>query len=264
MNAQALFRDGRLREAFAVQQQYVLERTEDAAGRLFLVELHLYLGQFDDARQQLSHFREDSPALRDFVTAYHDLLNAEEERQSNRQGSEPTFLGPLPKHLKSHVEGLRAYREGKVERCLRLLDASSQHAAELTGHIDGREFEEVRNPDDFLSCLLEVFVGSNYAWVPFESIRKLRLAEIDSPRDHLFRPGLLTLRDDRVVEVFVPTVYAGTWKNPDDEFLLGRATDWVSDADGLVRGVGAQTLWFGDEELTLHDFRVLEIRNPDG
>lgn len=260
MTAQTLFNDGRLREALATQSQYVQDSPADDGGRLFLIELHLFLGQLDEARSHLSCFRDQSEATVEFLAAYHELLNAEAKRQSNERAPSPNFITPLSNYLRLHVEGLEAYRNNQLELCLDCFERSAEAAFELTGHIDGREFEEIRNPDDFLNGMLEVFIGSNYVWVPFESIRKLRLAEIDSPRDHLFRPGILTLRDDRVLEVFVPTVYAGTWKNPDEAFLLGRDTDWISETEGIVRGVGAQTLWLGDEELTLFDFRVLEIR----
>ena len=118
----------------------------------------------------------------------------------------------------------------------------------------------VRNTDEFGAGVLEGFVGPEDGWVPFEAVRTLRLAEIDTPADHLFRPGILTLTDGRSVEVLLPTLYAGTWRHPDDAFRLGQDTDWVADDSGLTRGVGAQVLWFGDEELTLRDFRIMEVR----
>ena len=254
-----LFTEGRLREAL-LQAKREIDRKSDDSSRLLLIELHLFAGEIDSASRLLDEFETESPPLEDYLSGFRRLLRAENKRQRILSEGQPGFLTSPPEHLLHRLDALLTLREGDIDSVIDLLDEADAEIPPISGHIDGREFEEIRNADDLFASFLEVIVDEDYLWVPWEAIRKLRLEKCETPRDHLFIPGLLTLQDQRVVEVLLPSVYLGTTRFTEEELLLGRGTDWTSEDGGPIRGIGSQLLEVGEEELTFHDFRQLEIR----
>ncbi len=124
--------------------------------------------------------------------------------------------------------------------------------------MDGREFEGLRDTDDRFGSVLEVFLGGDYVWVPFEQVRRLTLDPPAGVLDAAFRPGHLALANGPELRVLVPLVYPGSHR-AGGEFALGRETDWPEAPGGLACGVGARVLMVGDEELPLGECRQIDL-----
>jgi len=140
-----------------------------------------------------------------------------------------------------------------------VLDDADEMTPWVEGYVDGRSFEGWRDADDLLGPVIEAFHGDRYLWVPIEQVRKLRLDEGDELRDALYRPATVWFGDGSRWEVFIPALYAGTAEHPEEGIRTGAGVDWV-DRVGLVRGLGSRTFLFGEEELSLSEFRQAEGR----
>lgn len=253
MSPTELFHEARLTDAVAAQMKVVASRPDDVSERLHLCELLAFTGDRDAVRRQLDQLRDAPRELQPFLAEWHDLLAADDSR------ARPAFLLDPPEHLLRRVESADRFEAGDFDRALDSLDSADELAPWVEGYVDGRPFEGWRDSDDLLGPTLEVIAGRLVAWVPVEQIRKLRLEEVQTLRDELFLPATLWLIDGSERELFIPVLYPGTANHPEEGIRTGAGIDWV-ERGGLMRGLGSRTFLFGDEELTLAEFRQVEVR----
>jgi type VI secretion system protein ImpE len=258
MTAMDLFKAGRLTEALAEQTRIVLEARKSAADRLFLCELNLYFGDLDAVRLHLDLLPTDRKGMPEFLEDYRRLLSAEEKRRQVFQGEKPMFFRDPPEHALARWEATNLLRQHRLKAALRALDTADALTPFVQGHIDGREFEGVRDGDDHLASILELIIGDDYIWVPFEEISRVRLTEREQVRDWLYTPAKLRLRNGSEWEGYLPALYPETHRCADDALRLGQETDWAEQLDGSIRGIGAHLLTFGEEELTMWEWTQWE------
>ncbi len=249
MSATDLFHEARLTEALTAQQNVVAASPDDVGERLLLCEFLAYAGRRDDARTQLAAIPRSAPMIADYLDGWLQLLAADEARHA---GTGPKFLLDPPEHIAARLAALKRHDASDIQEM-------DDRAAWLEGHVDGREFDGWRDTDDVLSVVLEVFVSSEFLWVPLEQIRKLRFGQVEVLRDSLYRPATLWLTDRQRIDVYVPSLYVDTATHPEDGLRIGAGVDWV-ERDGLMRGVGAKAFLFGEEELAIDEFRQVEVR----
>lgn len=252
--ARDAFHDGRLADAVQLQSAHVEAVPDDTPGRLFLVELLALTGRYRDAWDQLSRIESDSPDWPAARRRFRRLLKAANRRANGRV----KFINDPPPHARQRALALRALLLGDSERAIARIDRADSRTPHLFGHIDGREFDGLRDADDRFASVLEVLIGAEYVWVPWEHVRRLRLVPAKHPLDAAFRPAELRLSDWSEQAVFVPLVYPGT--ADDDVLLLGQDTDLVGDG-GPVCGVGGKLLLLGDgSEGPLADCTQIDVR----
>jgi type VI secretion system protein ImpE len=260
MTSMELFTAGRLSEA-VMAQRGVAAGSSCAGERLFLAELHLIRGAFDEAREVLDALHSDAADLHDYLTEFHLLLDAAERRERFILEGKPHFLADPPPHAIFRLKAIRALRIGRNSSAERYIDRADEDTPFISGHVDGREFEGLRDGDDRFASVLEALTAGKYVWVPFEEIRRLRIGKIETPRDQFFLPAQLRLHDGSEMSVHLPVLYPGSHAHPDEAIRSGRETDWQSDGAGPVCGVGLRLWTFGeDEDLTPWEFTQLELR----
>src|SRR5439155_22918976 len=108
---------------------------------------------------------------------------------------------------------------------------------------------------DLFGPVLEVFSNGRYFWLPLEQTASVALNPPKFPRDLLWTPARVMLKDGTTGDVLLPVLYPNSHEHADDAIKLGRATDWLVPADGLARGVGAKTFLVGDDSAGLLDWR---------
>ena len=252
-----LFHEARLNEALESQRAVVAARPDDMAERLLWCELLAFTGDRDAVRRELAELRDVPPDVRAYCDEWRSLLTADEARH---RGERPAFLSDLLRHVFERLRGLDCLRAGREAEALDLLDEADGAAGYVEGHVDGRPFEGWKDADDLLGPVLEVFQGDRYVWLPMDQVRKLRLDEGDQLRDLLYRPATVWLRDASEWDVLIPGLYVGTAGHPEEGIRTGAGVDWV-ERDGVMRGLGGRTFLFGEEELSLCEFRQVEIRS---
>jgi len=255
--ARAALDDGRLADALALQRGAVRENPGDSPARLFLFELLALSGELRDALAELKLVESDSPEWPAARRMFRDILHAEARRFPRLR--RPEFPVPPPRHLRCRWNAALCSARGEADRALRWLDRADEDLPEVTGFVDGREFVGLRDSDDRFAGHFELVLGRRTAWIAFEAVRSLRLEKAEHLLDLAFRAATLTLADGTRLGAIVPLLYPGSSREG-DELALGQLVDWTSADTGLVCGLGAKVLTFGDEELALESLTMIEMR----
>ena len=255
--ARAALDEGRLGDALSLQRIAVENHPHDSPARLFLFELLVLAGETADAIHHLKLVESESPNWPASKKSFRQILRADARRFPRLR--RPEFLADPPHHLRCRWNAALCHNRGQSEEATRWLDRADARAPEVSGFVDGREFTGLRDSDDRFASLFEVFLGRQYVWIPFEDVRTLRMEKSEHLLDLAFRSARLTLTDGTVHHVILPLLYPGSSREGDD-LALGELVDWTSADAGLVCGLGARVLTFGDEELDLGSCTMVELR----
>lgn len=263
MNADELFKAGRLREAVEAQTLEVKAHPADASKRLFLFELLGFEGDLDRARKQVDALRYDQPELQAAVSTYRGLLDAETERRRLFQAGAPApqFLVDPPPHVLLRLEAVQRLQAGDTAGAAALLEQANAEPPALRGSLNGAPIELLRDGDDLFGTVIEVMARGVYFWVPLEQVERLTMGPPRFPRDLLWIPARLEL-EASAGDVFVPALYPGSHAQPDELVQLGRKTDWLGAEGGPTLGAGMRTFLMGDDPIGVLEWRELVIESP--
>jgi type VI secretion system protein ImpE len=261
MNASELFKAGKLQAAVDAQLQEVKRNPADQAKRMFLFELLVFTGDLDRARRQIDAVTYGEAERDAVIIGYRKLLDAEQDRRKLfRDGKKPQFLGPPPEHVQWRLEAINCLRGNQQKEAKELLDRANAAVAPLPGSLNATPFDSLRDGDDLFASVLEVMAKGVYSWVPFEAIDSMAMNPPRAPRDLIWFPARLQLRDGQSGEVYLPALYYGTHDQTDEQLKLGRMTDWKEADGGPVLGVGLRTFVAEGQAIPLLDWRQLEFQ----
>lgn len=259
MNAGELYKAGQLQEAIAAQTQEVKSNPADQNKRLFLFELLAFAGNLDRCRKQLDVLKYDQVELESAAQSYRKLIASEEERrQLFSQGKQPQFLLDPPEHVQLRLKAVEHLRQNELSQAAAILTAASAAAKPVHGRLNDKPFDELLDCDDLFGPVLEVMAQGNYFWVPLEQIESLTMKPPRFPRDLLWVPARLETAAS-AGDVFLPALYPGSHEHPDDAVKLGRHTDWKNPDGGPVLGVGLRLFLAGETDISLLEWRELQI-----
>lgn len=227
MNAQTLYREGRLDEAIEALGAEVRDNPTDAQRRTFLFELLCFAGKYDRAEKQLA------------------VLG-----QAGREAE----LGTLVYQSALHAERLRQ----QMFESGRFPGAAAPHA--VAGTLNGRRFESLTDADPRIGARLELFAAGQYTWIPFSQIASVRMQAPTRLRDLLWPAALVRTAEAykgvELGEVILPALAPLSWRHPDGAVRLGRVTEWQELDEGGEAPVGQKMLLVDGEE-----FPILEVRD---
>jgi len=246
--AKELFAAGKLNEAIEELVRAVKANPNDGANRTFLFELSCLAGDWERAERQLDVIGHQSTQAGLGVMVYRANINAERERKRVfAEGVQPHFLREPPPYIDLHVEARAT------------LDRAEEERPAIAGKIDGKEFKDFRDYDDFVAPVLELIVKDKYVWLPLEHIKSLRLSPPRQLRDMIWASAHVEASDGTIGEVFMPTLYAGTSSATDDQVRLGRMTDWRELGENLYWGLGLRLFLVDGEDKTLFEATPVEF-----
>ncbi len=258
MNAGELFKAGKLQRAIEEQTKEVKANPADHSRRLFLFELLAFAGDLDKAGRQIEAITYDEMELEAAVLAYRRLIEAERHRRRVFQdGVAPKFFTDPPEHVQSRLEAVNRLRENRPAEAAKLLKQAS--TPPLQGQLNDKPFHLLRDCDDLFGPVLEVMAHGSYYWLPLEAVESLTMKAPQYPRDLLWIPARLELKEGSAGEVYLPALYPESYAHSDDQIKLGRATDWKSSAGGPVQGLGARTFLVDDDAVGLLEWRQLSL-----
>lgn len=260
MNAGDLFRAGRLQAAIDAQLAEVKAAPGDDARRLFLFELAAFAGDLDRAKRQIEMLSYDTPQLQLAVGVYRLALDSEAARRNFfHHGQPPSFFLPPPEHVGQRLGAWQEFRSGRPAEAAQILQRANEASPTLHGQFNGQSFDILRDADDLFGNVLEVFANGRYFWLAMEQVAAIAMNPPSTPRDLLWAPARLTLKDGTSGDVLLPAIYPNSHEHADDAIKLGRTTDWISPVEGMVRGLGAKTFLVGDDAASLLDWREVLI-----
>jgi type VI secretion system protein ImpE len=257
-----LFEAAKLREAIGQVTREVKTNPGDTSLRTFLFELLCFAGDWERAEKQLDVIGHQSVQAEMGVMIYRANIKAEHERRRLfSEGVQPHFLKEPPAYIDLQIAALNHLRQGELTEARGALDRAEEERPAISGKLDGEEFQDFRDYDDFVAPVLEVIVKDKYVWLPLEQIKSIKIAPPRQLRDLLWASARVEALDGTIGEVYVPSLYAGTSEYPDDQARLGRLTDWQQISDDIYRTVGLRMFRVGDEDKTLFEARSVEF-NP--
>jgi type VI secretion system protein ImpE len=258
MDASQLFKSGQLTEAIDAQIAVVKSQPADNGQRMFLFELLVFAGDLDRADRQINAIQYREPELDAAVLDYRKNLAAERARRQVFAGQgQPEFLRPATESIRLRLLGLQKLAAGALTEAADACHQANDQVPPVRGTLNGNAFDGLRDGDDCLGSVLEVYAHGQYFWLPVEEIGTLTMNAPRFPRDLLWIPAHLELQAGDGGSVFVPALYPGTDQEADSQIKLGRLTEWRGDS--LVRGVGAKEFYVGAEPTGILDWRNLVV-----
>lgn len=255
MTPTEMYKAGGLRGAIDSQIQDVKANPADHGKRLFLFELCAFAGDWDRARRQIDAINLSDPELQLAQATYRKLIDAEEARAKVfRDGVMPQFLGPVPEWVYPRLEAVTAFKVGDSSKAAECIAASDVASTSVNATINGQSHEGLRDCDDLFGPILEVLAHGDYYWLPMCNIESLAANPPRFPRDLVWFPAKLSVKDGPTGDIFIPTCYPGTTKSENDKLRLARETDWQGDG-GPVRGLGLRLLLVGEDVLPIPELR---------
>lgn len=234
MQPEELIRQGKLDEAIEALGAHLRDNPGDARRRTSLFELLCFAGEYDRAEKHLKV-----------------LADANKD----------TAVGSLLYQTALHASRIRDGMFDKDE----LPVASS--AGPVAGSLNGKPFQTISDSDPRVGARLEVFAAGDYMWIPLEHVESLAMEPPKRLRDLLWAPAMLKtgpgFKKQDLGEVLLPALSPLTWRHPEGEVRLGRATEWCADEQGREMPYGLKMLLVDGEEFPLLEVRRLEIRQPD-
>ncbi|WP_158743545.1 type VI secretion system accessory protein TagJ [Acidisphaera sp. L21] len=261
-DAGSLFREGRLTDAVAAANAAVRKAPSDLGARLLLAELLVFSGNLERADVILDACGDLDPSVAVVIAEFRQLVRGEvARRQVFRDGRVPEFVGDPTVAQRAALAAILALKSGNLAEAgqhAALLEAERLHP---TGIGPTGPFDDLRDGDDLLAGSFEVITTTGkYFWIPSERVTLLEFHPPKRPRDLYWRRATMEVSAGPDGEVYLPAIYAAGTDPINDEFRLGRATDWRQAGEGApVRGVGAVTFMIGDEAATLMELTSLSF-----
>ena len=237
MDAQQLFKAGKLSEAIPALNSHLRDNPSDVRSRTFLFELLCFAGEFDRAEKQLLIIQQESSKDSMFgALLYRAAIAAERIRQNMFE------TGSFPTHPQA---------------------VNGSAPAPVRGKLNGKPFSSISDADPRIGEKLEVFAGGDYLWISFTDISSIQIEPPKKLRDLLWAPAKVaggpSLRSRELGEVLLPVIAPLSWQHSDDEIRLGRATEWCADESGNEAPYGLKALLIDGEEFPFLEVRHLEI-----
>jgi type VI secretion system protein ImpE len=261
MNASELYKAGQLQEAIDAQIKEVKAQPANHDKRVFLFELLAFAGELEKAKRQIEAINYGEMERDTAVMSYRRLLDAEEARRRLfSEGLSPKFLADPPEHVRLRLDAVNRLRENRPGEASELLARATEATPPLPGQLNGRAFASLRDCDDLFGPVLEVMAQGTYYWVPLDQVDSVEANGPRFPRDLLWLPVRLSIREGQDGDAFLPVLYPRSHEHADNQVRLGRMTDWISSEGGPVLGVGLRTFLVDDDAIGILEWRQLEMQ----
>jgi len=240
MDAQQLFKAGKLSEAIPALNAHLRDNPSDVRSRTFLFELLCFAGDFDRAEKQLIIIQEES--------------------------SKDSMLGALLYRAALAAERTRQSMFETKSFPSRPAAVNGSAPAPISGKLNGKPFKSISDSDPRLGDKLEVFAGGDYLWISLSDIASIHMEPPKKLRDLIWAPAKVvggpSLRSRELGEILLPVISPLSWQHEDDDVRLGRATEWCADENGEEAPYGLKMLLVDGEEFSFLEIRDLEIESP--
>jgi len=263
--AKALLDAGELGAAIEQLISDVKANPTDTTLRTFLFELLCFAGEWERAEKQLDVIGHQSVQTAIGVQAYRNNIKAEQDRaRLFSDGLQPHFLNEPPPYVDLLLTANNRLREGNAAEARELLDRAEEERPALSGKLnDNHAFADFRDYNDATGSVLELIIKDQYTWLPFEQIKRIEIAAPKNLRDLLWASARVESTDGTMGEVFLPTLYAGSFEHESEQVKLGRMTDWRERGEDIYTGVGMRLFLMDEEDKALLEVRSIEFAEQE-
>jgi type VI secretion system protein ImpE len=258
--AKELLNTGNLSGAIESVLKSVKSNPTDASARTFLFELSCFAGDWTRAEKQLDVIGHQDANTMMGSLIYRQCLEAERKRERLfSDGLKPEFLADPPDYVYGLLTAINRVREGNIAESREILDKIESDRPAFSSKINGADVEDFRDYNDLTSCVLEVLIKDSYVWVPLEQVEKIEFLPPKSLRDLFWIQAKLETTNATNGDVMIPSLYAGTYKNQNDQVRLGRMTDWRELGEDIYMGEGLKLFWIDGADKPILDLKEVEL-----
>jgi type VI secretion system protein ImpE len=258
MEAITLFQQARLDDAFASLTTALRSRPADIDLRYTMVGLLALRGEYDRALVHLEFIAGERPELATAVAMYVSSIHGEEERRRAYDAGHVLGCDPTTEVAVKARAALRQALAARDEAAAAAAMATIAAEPAVAALVDGRAVADLRDHDDGVGTVLEVFVGGRCLWVPFAQLRSLKFTPPRGLLDLIWAQCVVETTQGTRYTCHVPALYCGTHGRADAQVRCGQKTEWVDELGIAFRGFGQRVLLAGDQELEL--LRVREVK----
>lgn len=251
---------GNLKGAIEASLSAVKNNPTDEKARIFLFELSCFSGDWDRAARQLDVIGHQSATALIGSQIYRQNFHAERDRaELFAKGKRPEFVMPAPDYVERLYAANNLVREGKTAEARAILDEIEENRPAFACKVNGAEKEDFRDYNDLTMCVFEAIIKEAYVWLPMEQIVKIEFFEKKTLRDVFWRQAKVEVKNGLIAEIFLPALYANSWKSGDDQVRLGRANNWLDAGDEIYVGEGLRTYFSNGEAVPILDINEIEF-----
>jgi len=172
----------------------------------------------------------------------------------------PEFLGEPTPVLRSILAAHVALRAGDTQEAARRAAEAEELRPHVAGLAAGAPFDDFRDADDLHAGFLEVLTTTGkYFWIPTERVASIEFHPPRRARDLAWRRASISVTGGPDGDVYLPAIYDTNKPDISDEFLLGRATDWIGPEEGPMVGIGQRVFLMGEDATGIMDLTALRF-----
>lgn len=241
---------------------FVRNNPTNIPARIYLFELSCFSGDWDRAEKQLDVIgHQDADAMIGSMI-YRQNFKAERDRARYfSDGLQPGILAPPPPYVEELIQANNRIREGNIAAARAVLDRIEEERPAFKARVNGVEYSDFRDYNDATMCIFEVIFKDQYVWLPMEQIQKIEFFKPKSLRDLCWVQAQVELVEGTNGEMFLPSIYSGSWKSDNDQIRLGRMTDWRDLGDDLFAGEGLKLFWMDGKDRSILDIETIEFEH---
>lgn len=259
-DAKLQFDAGNLKGAVESALSLVKTNPTNAAARTFLFELSCFSGDWERAERQLEVIGHTDVNAMIGSKIYQQNFKAERDRINLfSNGAKPEFLMPPPAYVENLLAANDHLRAGQVSEARAILDDIEEQRPAFPCQVNGEGFSDFRDYNDLTMCVFEAILKDTYVWLPIEQVEKIEFFERKSLRDIYWMQAQIELVNGMGGEMFLPALYANSWKNDDDQVRLGRTVDWRDAGEEVYVGEGTKIFWMDGRDKSILDLKTLEF-----
>jgi type VI secretion system protein ImpE len=253
---------GNLNEAMSAALNTVKANPTDASARTFLFELACFTGDWERAGKQLDVIGHQDVNAMIGAQIFKQNLKAEQDRMRLfSDGLIPDFIAPPPKYVEEMLAAANRLREGNTAEARQILDKVEEDRPAFACRINGEDCSDFRDYNDLTGCVFEAIVKDAYTWLPFEQVQKIEFMAPKSLRDLFWIQANVEMTNGTGGEMFLPALYANSWRSDNDQVRLGRMTDWRDAGEEIFIGEGLRLYWFDGRDKGFLELKEIEFNH---
>ncbi len=256
--------NGNLGKAIESALNNVKAGPTDVPARTFLFELSCFSGDWERAERQLDVIGQQDVNAMIGSQMYKQNFAAERDRMKYfSDGLMPECLMSPPNYVEDLLVAGSRLREKNFGEARELLDKIEEERPAFPCTIDGEDYTDFRDYNDSTMCVFEAIVKESYTWLPFEQIEKVTFNPLKTLRDLFWVQAEVAMTNGTTGEMFLPTLYANSWKSGDDQIRLGRLTDWKEAGEETFVGEGMRLFWLDGQDKPMLEMKEIVFKHEE-
>jgi len=261
MTPEEYLKSGDIDSALSSLKEQIRSNPAEVKYRIFLFQLLALLGEWDSALTQLNVAGDLDDGALAMMHMYRDVITCEVFREQVFKGEkEPIFLGKPETWGALWVQALKLHSSGQYEKAQALKLEALETVRDISGTLDGENFEWIADADSRLGPVFEVILEGRYLWTPYSNIQSIVIEPPEDLRDLIWLPAHFRWQNGGESYGLIPSRYPESYRYDDPQITLSRKTEWDKFEPDTWQGKGPRVLMTDNNDYSLIDIRNIELQ----